>query len=172
GKNKPASLYAQETQNSTINSKDYFESFSNFKRKRDWKLLKTQIQYYDEKRQLALSGANLNEESLIFDPEKAKDIQFEMTMAKTPDSPIYRGVIEEKLQFFLDTDRITLETYLKNTTLPFADNLLLDIQNPEGQQVNPNAMEQVGGYLQSQGAVAGKGDPRAMELISKFTEGG
>ena len=168
GKNKPASLYAQETNNSAVNSRDYFESFNNFKRKRNWKLLKTQIQYYEEEKQLALTGSNLNKESLTYDPEKAKDIQFEMAMGQAPDSPIYRGVIEENLKEFLGAQLITFETYLKNTTLPFADNLLLDIQNPEGQQVNPNAMGQVGNYLQSQGAVAGQGDPKAMELASRF----
>lgn len=176
GKNKPASLYAQETQNSTLNSKDYFESFNNFKRKRNWKLLKTQIQYYKEERQLALSGANLNEEALIFDPNKAKDIQFEMTMGKAPDSPIYRGVIEEKLTEFLGAQLITFETYLKNTTLPFADNLLLDIQKPQeqgGQElaINPNAMGEVGGYLQNQGAVAEKANPKTMKMLDNFLAG-
>ena len=176
GKNKSGKLYAQETMNSTLNSKDYFETFGNFKRKRNWKLLRTQIQFYDEKRQLALSGSNLDSDSLVFDPELARDVQFEMTMSKSPDSPVYRAVIEDSLKEFLGAQFITFETYLKNTTLPFADSLLIDTQKTQEQiasgdmGVNSNGMEQVGDYLREQGAVSGKANPEAMKLINQFTE--
>jgi len=176
GKNKPASLYAQESQNSSLNSKDYFESYNNYKNRRNWKVLKTQIQYYPKERQLALSGSNLNDEALLYQRDKVKDVQFEMTMGRSPDSPIYRGVIEENLKEFLGAQLITFETYLRNTSLPFADNLLNEVQRDkeqaqQGGGMGTGAMEEVGNQLRDQGANASQADPRAMQLLQQYEQG-
>jgi len=176
GKNKSGKLYAQETQNSTLNSKDYFETFNNFKRKRDWKLLTTQIQYYKDKRHLALNGSNMNPESLVYDPDRTRDIKFEMVMAKSPDSPIYRAIIEENLKEFLAGQYISFETYLKNTSLPFADNLLIDLQKNQEQigsegAENPALLNGIGDALQAQGADPNKANPQAMQLINQYAGG-
>lgn len=178
GKTKAASLYAQETQNSTINSKDYFETFNAFRKKRDWKMLKTQVQFYDTERKLALAGSNYNEEALTFDPVKAKDVQFDMTMGRAPDSPVYRGIIEDALKEFVVAGLIDLEMYLKNSTLPFADNLLSDIQKRkesalQGGQVAPGdeLMGKFAQNLQAGGGDASQADPRAMAMLNQYMKG-
>jgi len=172
GKSKSGTLYAQETQNSTLNSKDYFESFNNYRNQRNWKMLKTQVQFYEEERQLALSGSNINDESLVFDPEKARDLEFEMTMGRSPDSPIYRGVIEENLKEFLAGEFITFETYLRNTTLPFADNLLMEVQRDKEQALQgaggEGAMAAIGEGLREQGADVNQANPQAMQLLNQI----
>lgn len=177
----PASLYAQETQNSTLNSKDYFAAFAAGKTDRDWKALKTQIQFYDDDRNLALSGSSYNEESLVYKRERAQDVEFDMVMAKTPDSPVYRSLIESSLEKFWAAQAIDFETYLKNSSLPFADNLLNDVVAkrkqleagvmPPGGLVDPGMAGQVGQYLQSQGADASKANPTTMQLANKFMKG-
>jgi hypothetical protein len=178
GKSKSASLYSQETQNSTINSKDYFETFNAFRKKRDWKMLKTQIQFYTSERQLALSGSNYNEDSLTFDPVKVEDVQFDMTMGRSPDSPVYRGIIEDVLKEFVVNGFIDMEMYLKNSTLPFADNLLADIQKRKeaamtGGQMPPN--EEMAGTLaqnlQAGGGNAAQADPKALALLNQYMKG-
>ena len=174
GKSKSGTLYAQETQNSVLNSKDYFESFNNYRNNRNWKVLKTQIQFYPEERQLALAGSNLNDEALLYKKDKVKDLQFEMTMGRSPDSPIYRGVIEENLKEFLGAELISFETYLRNTTLPFADNLLIETQRDKeqgAQGMGEDAMGQVGDQLRGQGAIADKANPKTMKLADKFLSG-
>lgn len=179
GGTKPASMYAQETQNSTLNSKDYFESFNSFRKERNWKVLKTQVQYYEEERQLALSGSLYNDEALVYDPEKAKDIQFEMTMGRSPDSPIYRGIIEDNLKEFVLGGFIDFQTYLENSSLPFADNLLVSVQKKQEQamsgggasMIDPGMVDQAGQYLQDQGADATKADPKKLALAEKFMGG-
>jgi len=176
GKGKSGTLFAQETQNSTLNSKDYFESFNNYKNQRNWKMLKVQIQFYPEERQLALSGSNVNDEALTYKRDKVKDLQFEMTMGRAPDSPIYRAVIEQNLKEFLGAEFINFETYLRNTSLPFADNLLVEVQRQneqlvKGQGFDPtNSMQQIGGYLQSQGADASQANPEAMRMLSQMKQ--
>lgn len=176
----PANLYAQETQNSTLNSKDYFSAFNSARTERDWKALKVQIQYYDDDRNLALSGASYNEDSLVFKKERAQEVEFDMVMAKSPDSPVYRALIESSLEKFWINGAIDFETYLKNSSIPFADNLLNDLQNKKkmlmqgnnpGGLVDPNMMGQVTAYLKGQGADASKADPKAMSLINKYMSG-
>lgn len=180
GAGTPASLYAQETQNSTLNSKDYFEAYNAARRERDWKMLKLQVQYYDEERQLALAGSLYNEETLVYNPQKAQDVEFEMVMGRSPDSPIYRGIIEENLKEFVMAQLIDFETYLKNSSLPFADNLLNDLQMKKQQALagggvpsmnDPNLMAQIGQQLQSQGADASQANPQTMDRLNKFMKG-
>lgn len=177
----PASLYAQETQNSTLNSKDYFEAFNAAKTERDWKMLKLQIQYYEDDRNLALSGATFTDDSLVYKRERAQDVEFDMVMTKTPDSPVYRALVEGSLKEFFMAGAIDFETYLKNSSIPFADNLLNDIQTkkkmlmegqmPQGGIVDAGMAGQVGNYLQQQGADTSKANPKTLQLAEKYMKG-
>jgi hypothetical protein len=180
GSGTPASLYAQETQNSTLNSKDYFMAFNAARKERDWKALKVQIQYYDDDRNLALAGAGYNEEALTYQRNRAQGVEFMMAMAKTPDSPVFRALIEDGLTKFLDSGYIDFETYLKNSSLPVANALLSDVQNKRNQLmqgniggagVDPKMLSNVTNYLQGQGADASKADPKAMEMLTRYTKG-
>ena len=98
-------------------------------------------------------------------------------MAKSADSPVYRGIIEDSLQQFVSNGLIDLKTYLKNSTLPFSDNMLSDIQQKEeammkSGQMDPSMMGQLGQGLEAQGADAAKADPTAMALLQKYTQRG
>jgi hypothetical protein len=172
----PARLYAQETQNASLNTKDYFSVFASFIKERDWKALKTIIQFYDEERKIALAGANYTDEAMIYNPDKAKSAEVDVVMAKSPDSPVYRGMIEESLQQFVGAGLIDLKTYLKNSTLPFADNMLSDITQREDAMmksgaIDPSVMGQVGAGLQNQGADASQANPETVAMLQKFMEG-
>lgn len=184
----PASLYAQETQNSTLNSRDYFEAYGAARTERDWKALKVQIQFYDDERTLALSGSNYSPESLVFRKERADNVQFDMVMAKTPDSPVYRALVEKSLESYWLNNAIDFKTFLKHSSQPFSDSLLNDvIANEKKMQeaanagglvtpgsaplVDQNMVGKVGDYLKAQGADATKADPRAMALMDKYLQG-
>ena len=178
----PASLYAQETQNSTLNSKDYFEAYNSARTERDWKALKTQIQFYEDDRALALSGANYNTDALTFKSERAADVEFDMVMARVSDTPTYRSLTESSLMTFVDKQYIDFEMYLKNSSLPFADNLLNDIQNKKKQQmengggvapplVDPAMADKITQHLKGAGADASQADPRALSMANKYMNG-
>lgn len=172
----PAKLYAQETANAAINTKDYFETFNFAIRERNWKVLKTIIQFYDGERKLALAGSNYTKDAMTYDPSKAQNAEVDVVMTKSADSPVYRAIIEESLQSFVSSGLIDIELYLQNSSLPFADKLLTDIQARKQQMVeqgaiDPSLMGAMGTELQSQGADASKADPRAVQMLQQFMGG-
>lgn len=176
----PAALYAQEAQNSTINSKDYFESFYFWKKRRDWKVLKTITQFYNEKRFLAIAGSNYADVANYYDPQY-RDVDFELVLAQSPDSPVYRSLIDEWMKEFVLAGLIDVKMFLKNSSLPFAESLLSDIEKKEQMMAqanqampinDPNMMNQVGGYLQGQGANASQANPQAMNMLNKYMSQG
>lgn len=171
----PAKLYAQETHNSALNTKDYFETFNNFIRERNWKALKVLIQFYDEERKIALAGNNYSEEAMVYNPKKAKSAEVDVVMAQSADSPVYRGIIEDSLQQFVTAGFIPFKTYLKNSTLPYSDKLLTDIESAEqqlagGGQIPPELMAQLGQGMQAEGANAAQADPQTTALLQKFMQ--
>ncbi len=170
----PAKLYAQETYNASLNTKDYFESFADFQRERNWKVLKTIIQFYDEERKIALAGSNYTEEAMVYNPEKAQNAEVDVVMTQSAESPVYRAVIEDSLQQFVSAGLISLEMYLKNSTLPFSDKLLTDIQNnkqqmiEQGNVMNPQILQELGNQMKAQGGDASKADPNATKMIANY----
>lgn len=154
----PSSLYAQQAQNSMINVKDFMESFTFFKQKRDMKVLKLIKQYYKERRYLAIAGQVYEDGAQEYDPDKVKDIEAEVVVAQGTDTPVYRQVIDETLHKLLEMQAIDIEMFLEHSSLPMADKLLQTIRQrreeaagqipPEiaaqiQQQANPEAMNMV-----------------------------
>lgn len=137
-------LYQQQAQNSTLNSKDIMDSFAAGQRRRDMKLLKTIQQYYDKPIMIAIAGKSYTETAQLYDPEKIKDLEFDLTLGQTSDSPVYRSIIDDQLFQLLTGGMIDLELFLENTSTPFSSSLLESIRNRKREaETNP------------QGAVAG-----------------
>jgi hypothetical protein len=131
GSGTPSSLYAQMVNNSIISIKDAFEVFFDARRQRDWKMLKLIQQYYKEDRYLNVAGGDYQEEALHYSPDKAQDVEFDMVIVKSANSPTYRDQIEERLDIWLQNGLIDLPMYLENSSLPFRDNLLASIQRKQ-----------------------------------------
>jgi len=165
----PSSLYAQEALNSTTNTRDMFDAYAWFKRQRDSKLLKVIQQYYDTPRYIAVAGNRYNEEAAYYNPETAKDVDFDIVITEGIDTPVYRQVIDDQLRELMSAGAIDIKMYLENSSLPFADKLLESITQREqqmqqnevlaqSQQLPPELMEQV------QNGV----DPAAMQNLEQF----
>jgi hypothetical protein len=163
----PASLYAQEAQNATMNTLDYMMSFQNFIRKRDTKALKVITQFYKEKRYLAINGRSVSEDSRIYDPERVKNLAWDVVVAQGTDTPVYRQIIDETLMKLLEGQLIDLKMFLEHTSLPFADKLLASVKAQEEQMMNqggaPGQVQLPPELL----AQAGQADPKAMELAQR-----
>lgn len=161
----PASLYAQQAQNATINTLKHMTYFENFLQQRDRKVLKLITQYYDEKRYMAINGRAINEQSKIYDPDLAKDIDFDIVVTQGSDTPVYRQLIDNTLLQLLQGQLIDLEMYLEQTSLPFADKLLQAVRQRREMAEQGQMPGQMPQELLSQ--VQQGSNPKAMELLQK-----
>lgn len=163
----PASLYAQEAQNATLNSMDYLQTYANFKAVRDNKLLKLILQYYDEERYLAISGSSYDEEAKLYDPSKVQDIDFETVTTQSTDTPVYRQLIDDTLMKLLEAAQIDIEMFLEHTSLPFADKLL-DAVKRRKQEMMDNQAGGLSPELMQEGAE--QTNPQAMALLNQASQ--
>jgi hypothetical protein len=137
--NTPASKFAMEINQSSLNNRDIMESFSSFRKDRDMKVLQTIIQFYRSKRYLAISGKDNNQ---LYDPEMVKDSSdYDLTIGQSMDTPTYKGWIDEMLKEFVTNGMIDMEMFLTHSNLPFADAMLEDLRNKQEQlqqgQISP-----------------------------------
>lgn len=123
----PSSLYAQQSQNSMVNTLDYIESFNQIIKKRDQRLIQLIRQYYTSRQLINLAGKDYHQTVHNFDPEKVKDIDFDNTIIQNTDTPAFRTLVDNTLMQLLQQKAIDTETFLKNCTLPFADKMLQEI---------------------------------------------
>jgi hypothetical protein len=132
-------LYDAQIMQSNLNSKDVMDTFTGlFRRNRDMKVLQTIQQFWDEPRMIAVAGKSYADTAQLYDPTKTKDIEFDLVIGQTADSPVYRSVIEDTLKEFVIKGLIDLKTFLSNTTMPYGAKMLEDIKKAEEQaQTDP-----------------------------------
>lgn len=144
-----ASLYAQQTQNATTSLLDILESFNEFIRDAAYKDVKNIQQFYDQKRVFNISGSSAKD--AVYDPEKIRDVEFDMSIVPSQSTPAYRAVANEFLMALFNAQAINVEQLLEAGDFPFADQLLQSIrvqkeqmengQTPQG--ISPEVMQQV-----------------------------
>jgi hypothetical protein len=161
----PASLYAQQAQNATINTLEQMTYFENFLQNRDRKVLKVITQFYDDKRYLAVNGKSINEQSRIYDPDLARNVDFDVVVTQGTDTPVYRQLIDDTLLQLLQGNLIDLEMYLEQTSLPFADKLLQAVKR----RTQMAQQGQIPGALPPElvGEVNQSANPKAMALLNQ-----
>lgn len=168
----PSSLYAQEAQNATLNTLDMLETFNWFRQRRDYKALKVVVQHYG-KRNILISGADYDKQASQYDPEKAKNMEWDLVLTQSLDAPAYRHMVDNLLYELLTSQAIDIEMFLENSAAPFADKMLAQIrakkkeaeemgmapdmngvrelmpqvQQEAQQRANPVAMQQIDGVL-------------------------
>jgi len=129
----PSSLYAQEAQNATLNSKDIMDHFAWYIENRDQKVLKLMLQYYTEERYINIAGTSYSDEAKIFKPDLVKDVDIDLEVTQGVDTPIYRQMIDDLLFKMLESNFVDVDTFLENTSLPFADKVLESIKSKRQQ---------------------------------------
>lgn len=174
GSNTPSSLYAQEAENSAINSKDVMETYAGFIKRRDQKLMKVIHQFYDEKRMINISGnASLNAIKM-YDPDKVADLDFDVEISQTVDTPVFRQITDDILLNLLDKQLIDINTYLENSNMPFAKQLLESVKARQnelaGLQQGMMQQQQGAAGMPQQGGQTANVDPRLMELAQKMMQ--
>lgn len=149
----PASLYAEQANNATLATRDYFEHFTAARRDRDYKIVKIMQQFYDEQRYVAVSGTEYIETAKIYDPDVASEAQIEMVIGKSANAPVYREIRETYLMQFLQSQLIDLETYLENSSVPWSPSFISQVKQQKQammqqmgmapQQMSPENQQQV-----------------------------
>lgn len=175
----PASLYAQQAQNTMLNFVLLFDRFNNYCIKRDRKLLRVILQYYTSPRYINVSGSNYGNTANEYIPEKAKALagNYALVTSQGADTPVFRERINEYLMEMLRGGLIPIDMFLEHTTLPFGKQLLSELQSLRQQsqngQINPDTLNNVQA-MASQAAQEGRpndAEPRAMQMIQQMISG-
>lgn len=127
----PASLYAQQVQNSSLNIKGLLESFRNFRVKRDNKLMKTIQQYYTSKRYIDLAGNDYSKEAKFYNPDKVQHADIDVSLTEGTNTPTYQMVMNDFLMDLFNKQAISVKQLLENSSLPFASRILESIKRDE-----------------------------------------
>ena len=146
----PASLYAQQIQNSSLNLKGLFDGFRNFRRRRDGKVMKTIQQFYGERHYIDIVGTHYSEEAKWYNPDKVQNSEFDLTISDGYNTPAYQLVANEFLMELFRSNAIDVKTMLENSSYPFATKILEAIKRNEEQAAQGQAMEGIPPELLSQ----------------------
>ena len=121
-------LYEQQATNASLQHVDLIDTFNDYRLERDRKLMKTIQQYWDPEKFVRLCGKEYTGESLYYDSRRVKESELDLKLTESPTSSVYRARLEEPLMQLFASGQLPLELYLKNTTLPFADKMLQQIE--------------------------------------------
>ena len=143
-----ASLYNQQAQNATTSLLDLLDTFSEFIRDGATKDVKNIQQFYDTPRVFNIAGKN---SSIVeYDPQKIRNVEFDLSIVESTATPTYRVMANEMLMELWKAQAISVEQLLEHGDFPFGDELLQSIkaqreqleqgQMPEG--ISPELAQQ------------------------------
>lgn len=159
-----ASLYHQQTQNSTTSLLDLLESFSMFVIDAAYKDVKNMQQFYDTKRVFNIAGKNASR--IEYDPEKIRDVEFDLSIVESTATPAYRQLANDLLMEIWKSGQISLEQFLQHGDFPFADELLQSIKSQQEQLAEGKVPEGVSPDLMAQAQQGA--DPKAMQMLKQY----
>lgn len=126
-----ASLYAQQTQNASTSLLDLLDSFSEFTVDAAYKDVKNMQQFYDTKRVFNIAGKAGSQ--IEYDPQKVRDVEFDLSIAPSTSTPVYRQIANDFLMEIWRNGQISLQQLLQHGEFPFADELLQSLQSQQEQ---------------------------------------
>lgn len=138
----PASLYAQQAENSSINIADIMATFGAFKEKRDKKALQVLMQFYQEKRYILVSGKSFGDVVDEYDPDMVRDAEAELVVSTSTDTPVYRQLKDEFLMQLFQMNAIPVEVLLQNSSLQGSDAILDQLRKMQAQNEEKMAQQQ------------------------------
>lgn len=156
----PASLYAQQVQNSSLNLRGLFDSYRNFRRRRDFKLMKTIQQYYTEERHIELAGKDYSEEAKYYNPQKVQNAEIDLTIADGYNTPAFQMVANDFLMELFRSRAVDVKTLLENCSYPFAPKILEAVKRNEQELMQGRAMEGIPPELLKEVKAAAQGEKK------------
>lgn len=157
--NGAASRYMMETQNSTTSISAFLMNFSTFERKVAEKKMKTIHQYYTEPRNISVSKSGGYAEMAEYDPKEVEDIQFDIAVKETAESPVNRMMVNDIVRDIYKDGVISAEQMLEHSYYAGTEELLQALKaSREGAEMaqQPNVQgANVGTVQQIQNALRG-----------------
>ena len=126
-----ASHYNQQTENATKSLLDLLECFSCFVVDGAYKDVKNMQQFYDTKRVFNIAGRSGAQ--IEYDPEKIRDVEFDLSITESTSTPAYRHLANDMLMQLYQSQAISVEQLLEHGDFPFADELLQSIKSQKEQ---------------------------------------
>lgn len=146
----PASLYAQQVHNSSLNLRGLFDGFRAFRRRRDAKVMKTLQQFYTENRYIDLAGTQYSEEAKWYNPQKVQDCELDITISEGYNTPAYQMLANDFLMELFRANALDVKTMLENSSYPFATKILEALKRNEEQAAQGKTLEGIPPELISQ----------------------
>lgn len=140
-----ASLYHQQTQNSTTSLLDLLDSFSSFVLDAAYKDVKNIQQFYDDNKFMEIVGEDAN-----IKKGKIRDVEFDYSIVESTATPTYRQLANDILMQLWSAQAISVEQLLTHGDFPFADELLQSIQSQKEQVAQGQMPEGVSPELLAQ----------------------
>jgi hypothetical protein len=139
----PASLYAQEAANATLNNLDFLTAYFNFLQKRDFKVVKLMQQYYTSPRAIAPAGAP-EMDKLVYDPAAIGNLEFTNSIDYVQNYGVYAQMVNETMLQLFQMGVIDGKMLLKYSTLPNSEAILQDVMQMEQQMAQMAQMQGAG----------------------------
>lgn len=166
-----ASLYAQQAQNSQVNIADLLESYTSFRRERDYKMVKIAPQCYDEEFYVNLAGKDYSEEAKHWEPDVAGSADVYINLEENNSTAVYRMLADQVLMKAMEMRLVDFETVLDAGGLPNADKILnaIERRKKQAQQEQMQAQQQqmqgqaLGQQIAETGEAMGKSDGQIMQ---------
>lgn len=120
----PAQMYAQQSQNSATSLNGIFEAINSYRIRRDRMNVQLMQQYYKGKRFIFDQQSG---KELVWDEDRVKNIEFEMTIVENTNTPAYRLLVNDilfQLKQFDPMNTIDLKGIIEVGNLPFKEKLL------------------------------------------------
>ena len=152
-----ASLYDQQVQNSSLNLRGTLDGFKEFLRRRDYKIIQLQQQYYHYLDFIRIAGPDYLKNS-TYTEEEVKNAMVDISINEGGNTPTYQMQMNNFLLELLRMNAIGIETFLDNCSYPFAPKILEAIQRANAQMqsgqpvtgIDPNLMASVQGMAPNQ----------------------
>lgn len=161
-----ASLYAQQTMNSTASLLDILETFSTFIIDAAYKDVKNMQQFYDSKRVFNISGKS--SQVVEYDPARIGDVEFDISIVESTSTPAYRQIANDFLMQIWQSGQINLEQLLEFGDFPFSDDLLSSVKSMKEQAMNGQNTSIPQGLRQK---VSAASDPQAESVLQRALQG-
>lgn len=153
----PAQMYAQQSQNSASSLNGIFEAINSYRIRRDKMNVQLMQQFYKGKRYIF---NQTNGKQLIWDEERVKNIDFEVSVVENTNTPAYRLLVNDilfQLKQYDPMNVIDLKGMIEVGNLPFKEKLL-DYINKREQEIRESQ------EMLAQGQMPPEGTPMPEEL--------
>ena len=167
--NVAASRYAMETQNSTTSVSSLLLKFGSFETEVARKKMKMIHQFYSEPRNISVSRSNGYAQYALYDPVAVQDIDFDVRIVMSPESPTFRMAISELLSQMWQAGAFDAATMLELSGIPGSNPVirkLREVQQAMAGQAQTNAQQAQLPYQPATGA-----NPAAMQQGRPYVRG-